>query len=64
MDDYKKEIIELVRDRPLLWDPQNPECCDVVLWPMEGEVLACGTARADKSCVVCRVPSMEGPPNM
>ena len=25
MDDYKKEIIELVRDRPLLWDPQNPE---------------------------------------
>ncbi|GFO46870.1 transcription factor adf-1 [Plakobranchus ocellatus] len=25
MDDYKKEIIELVRDRPLLWDPKNPE---------------------------------------
>ncbi|GFN98586.1 hypothetical protein PoB_002509200 [Plakobranchus ocellatus] len=37
-------------------------CCDVVLWPMEGGVLACGTARADKSCAACRVPSMEGPP--
>ncbi|GFO06752.1 hypothetical protein PoB_003325700 [Plakobranchus ocellatus] len=37
-------------------------CCDVVLWPMEGGVLAFGTARADKSCAACRVPSMEGPP--
>ncbi|GFN90494.1 hypothetical protein PoB_001700000 [Plakobranchus ocellatus] len=35
-------------------------CCDVVLWPMEGGVLACGTPRADKSCAACRVPSMEG----
>lgn len=25
MDDLKKEIIRLVRDRPLLWDPENPE---------------------------------------
>ncbi|GFO29540.1 transcription factor adf-1 [Plakobranchus ocellatus] len=25
MDDYKKEVIELVTDRPLLWDPKNPE---------------------------------------
>ncbi|GFO05480.1 hypothetical protein PoB_003198500 [Plakobranchus ocellatus] len=25
MNDYKKEIIELMRDRPLLWDPKNPE---------------------------------------
>ncbi|GFR62527.1 hypothetical protein ElyMa_005458300 [Elysia marginata] len=33
-------------------------CCDAVLWPMEGGVLAC----ADKSCAMCRVPSMEGPP--
>ncbi|GFN99670.1 hypothetical protein PoB_002617600 [Plakobranchus ocellatus] len=37
-------------------------CCDVVLWPMERGVLACGTARADKSCTACRVPSMEDPP--
>ncbi|GFO05479.1 hypothetical protein PoB_003198400 [Plakobranchus ocellatus] len=30
-------------------------CCDVMLWPMEGRVLACGTARADKSCAACRL---------
>ncbi|KAK3750071.1 hypothetical protein RRG08_018368 [Elysia crispata] len=35
MDDYKREIIELVGDRPLLRDPKNPE--SVVLWPREGE---------------------------
>ncbi|GFR66456.1 hypothetical protein ElyMa_005559700 [Elysia marginata] len=23
MDDFKKEVIELVRDGPLLWDPKN-----------------------------------------
>ncbi|KAK3801175.1 hypothetical protein RRG08_028185 [Elysia crispata] len=38
MADYKREVIELVGDRPLLWDPKNLEC--VVLWPMEGEPTA------------------------
>ncbi|GFO44655.1 hypothetical protein PoB_007116000 [Plakobranchus ocellatus] len=37
-------------------------CCDVVLWPMKGRVLAFYTARDNKSCAACRVPSTEGPP--
>ncbi|KAK3786135.1 hypothetical protein RRG08_021468 [Elysia crispata] len=61
MDDYKREIIELVGDRPLLWDPKNPEC-RAMGYGRRG--LVCGTARVDKPCVTCRVPSMEGAPNI
>ena len=60
MDDYKREIIELVGDRPLFWDPKNLESRAMV-YRRRG--LACGMARVDKSCVTCRVSSMEGAPN-
>ncbi|KAK3783645.1 hypothetical protein RRG08_014963 [Elysia crispata] len=56
MDDYKREIIELVGDRPLLWDPKNSEC-RAMAYGRRG--LDCGMARVDKPCATCR---MEGAP--
>ena len=59
-DDYKREIIELVGDRPLLCDSKNLEC-RAIAYGRRG--LACGMACVDKSCVKCRVSSTEGAPN-
>ena len=61
MDDYNREIIELVGDRPLIWDPKNPECRATAYG---GRGLVCGMARVDTPCATCRVSSMEGEPNV
>ncbi|KAK3784410.1 hypothetical protein RRG08_039411 [Elysia crispata] len=54
---HMREIIELVGDRLLLWDPKKPEC-RAMAYGRRG--LACGMARVDKPCATYRVPSMEG----
>ncbi|KAK3747661.1 hypothetical protein RRG08_024808 [Elysia crispata] len=59
----------------ILWGAQSkrvarcmPTCCVLHAvcraYPMGGAVKACGTLHADVLCAACRVPSMEGQPNI